>query len=185
MVSPVDGTLLRFGEMKNKKLGPIKGMEYSLEEQFLYPFFKNWNQDDFRLFYGVFYLAPGDYHHIHSPMDFNLAQRCHFKGDLFPVVPWFSKLAPSLFTRNERVVLEGVWEGGRACIVPVGALNVGSIKLAFEPELETSRWTTFALDFESRHMTKKFSGGKQFQKGQELGEFKLGSTVVVVFQVPN
>lgn len=81
----------------------------------------------------MIYLAPGDYHRIHSPCDLKLTSRTHFPGDLFPVFPYLAQAIPALFSRNERVALEGTWRHGYFAMVPVGAYNVGSIRLAHEP----------------------------------------------------
>lgn len=63
-----------------------------------------------RLYHAVLYLAPGDYHRIHSPVDWSIRERRHFPGTLFPVAPAVTRLIPNLLALNERVVLNGSWE---------------------------------------------------------------------------
>lgn len=81
------------------------------------------------LYYMVIYLAPGDYHRFHSPVSWVVEKRRHFAGELYSVSPWLQRNLPGLFTLNERVVLLGRWRWGFFSMTPVGATNVGSIKI--------------------------------------------------------
>ena len=137
MVSPVDGRVNVFGEVTpGGKVEQIKGMEYAVEDLLghaLPP-----PKAGSKFMYYVLYLAPGDYHRMHSPADCVVAERRHFPGALYPVAPSIAKYIPSLFVRNERVVLSGTWAQGFFAMVPVGAYNVGSMKLTFDEELDTN-----------------------------------------------
>ena len=137
MVSPVDGRVNCFGEVDPKgKVDQIKGMSYSVADLLgveLPP-----AQEGSRYYYYVLYLAPGDYHRMHSPTECTIAERRHFPGALYPVAPSIARYIPSLFVRNERVVLSGSWKHGAFHMVPVGAYNVGSMKLNFDEELDTN-----------------------------------------------
>jgi phosphatidylserine decarboxylase len=84
------------------------------------------------LFFTVIYLAPGDYHRFHSPTAWVVEKRRHFVGELFSVSPWMAKRLENLFVLNERVALLGRWRHGFFGMVPVGATNVGSIKVNFD-----------------------------------------------------
>lgn len=84
------------------------------------------------LFFTVIYLAPGDYHRFHSPTAWVVEKRRHFVGELFSVSPWMAKRLENLFVLNERVALLGRWKHGFFGMVPVGATNVGSIKVNFD-----------------------------------------------------
>ncbi|OBZ79493.1 Phosphatidylserine decarboxylase proenzyme 1, mitochondrial [Grifola frondosa] len=90
------------------------------------------------LFFIVIYLAPGDYHRFHSPTAWVVEKRRHFVGDLFSVSPWMAKRLANLFVLNERVALLGRWRHGFFSMVPVGATNVGSIKVKFDQALRTN-----------------------------------------------
>ncbi len=79
-----------------------------------------------KLFHMVIYLAPGDYHRIHSPARFTVEASRHFPGTLFPISPLVARLIPNLFSLNERVVLSGAWPHGFFSITAVGAYNVPS-----------------------------------------------------------
>ena len=86
-----------------------------------------------KLMYIVLYLAPGDYHRIHSPADWSIAESRHFPGTLFPVNRKSVELIPNLFNLNERVALLGEWKYGFFSLVAVGATNVGSILITLDP----------------------------------------------------
>jgi len=154
------------------------------------------------LYYIVVYLAPGDYHRFHSPVSWVVQRRRHFAGELFSVSPYLQRTLPGLFTLNERVVLLGRWRWGFFSYTPVGATNVGSIKINFDRELRTNSLTTdtaadraaeeaanrgepysgFAeATYESASRT---LGGHALRRGEEMGGFQLGSTVVMVFEAP-
>ena len=154
------------------------------------------------LYYAVIYLAPGDYHRFHSPCSWVVESRRHFAGELFSVSPYLQRTLPGLFTLNERVVLLGRWKWGFFSYTPVGATNVGSIKINFDRELRTNSLTT---DTEADRAAEKaaaagepYSGfaeatyggassllkGHALKKGEEMGGFQLGSTIVLVFEAP-
>lgn len=154
------------------------------------------------LYYVVVYLAPGDYHRFHSPTAWVVEKRRHFAGELYSVSPYLQRTLPSLFVLNERVVLLGRWRWGFFSFIPVGATNVGSIKINFDRELRTNSLTT---DTEADHAAEEaakrgeqYSGfaeatyegaspilhGHALRRGEEMGGFQLGSTVVLVFEAP-
>ncbi|KAJ5786694.1 Phosphatidylserine decarboxylase-like protein [Penicillium pulvis] len=154
------------------------------------------------LFYCVIYLAPGDYHRFHSPTAWVVESRRHFAGELYSVSPYLQRHLPGLFTLNERVALLGRWRWGFFSYTPVGATNVGSIKINFDSELRTnSLLTDTAADLAAalaakrgeqdpgfveatyRHASRTL-GGHPLQRGEEMGGFQLGSTVVLVFEAP-
>jgi phosphatidylserine decarboxylase len=154
------------------------------------------------LFYVVVYLAPGDYHRFHSPTAWVAEKRRHFAGELYSVSPYLQRTLPGLFTLNERVVLLGKWRWGFFSFTPVGATNVGSIKINFDRELRTNSLTTDTeADRAAEEAAKsgksysgfaeatyagasKLLGGHALKRGEEMGGFQLGSTVVLVFEAP-
>ncbi|KAI1496767.1 phosphatidylserine decarboxylase-domain-containing protein [Biscogniauxia marginata] len=154
------------------------------------------------LYYAVVYLAPGDYHRFHSPANWVVERRRHFAGELYSVSPYLQRRLPGLFTLNERVVLLGRWRWGFFSFVPVGATNVGSITVNFDRELRTNSLTTDtaadrAAD-EAAARGEPYSGfaeatyaaasavlgGHALRRGDEMGGFRLGSTIVLVFEAP-
>ncbi|KAF4982031.1 hypothetical protein FZEAL_2281 [Fusarium zealandicum] len=155
------------------------------------------------LYYAVIYLAPGDYHRFHSPTNWVVDRRRHFAGELFSVSPYLQRTLPGLFTLNERVVLLGRWRWGFFSYVPVGATNVGSIVVNFDRELRTnSLLTDTAADRAAEEAAQRgepYLGfaeatyesaspvlrGHALRRGEEMGGFQLGSTVVLVFEAPS
>lgn len=154
------------------------------------------------LYYAVVYLAPGDYHRFHSPTNWVVERRRHFAGELYSVSPYLQRTLPGLFTLNERVVLLGRWRWGFFSYIPVGATNVGSIVVNFDRELRTNSLTTDteadrAAD-EASHRGEPYLGfaeasyegaspvlgGHALRRGDEMGGFQLGSTIVLVFEAP-
>lgn len=155
-----------------------------------------------RLYYIVVYLAPGDYHRFHSPASWVCTTRRHFAGELYSVSPYVQRTLPGLFTLNERVVLLGRWKYGFFSYTPVGATNVGSIKINFDKELRTNSLTTDTeADRQAAQAAERgepysgFSeavydkasavlGGHALRRGEEMGGFQLGSSIVLVFEAP-
>ncbi|EMD41480.1 hypothetical protein CERSUDRAFT_110048 [Gelatoporia subvermispora B] len=141
------------------------------------------------LFFVVIYLAPGDYHRFHSPTAWVVERRRHFVGDLFSVSPYVVKRLENLFVLNERVALLGRWRYGFFSMVPVGATNVGSIKIDFDQALRTNvgqrRPPPLGTYTEAVYSAASpVLNGQPLTKAQEMGGFCLGSTVVLVFEAP-
>ncbi|KAF9572226.1 phosphatidylserine decarboxylase 1 [Mortierella alpina] len=139
------------------------------------------------LFFCVIYLAPGDYHRFHSPTNWVAETRRHFAGELYSVSPWMVKQLQDLFVLNERVALLGKWRHGFFSMVPVGATNVGSIVLNFDKELRTNqREHRYTRGFGELLYSgvSRLLNGQPLHVGEEMGGFKLGSTVVLVFEAP-
>lgn len=142
-----------------------------------------------QLYFAVIYLAPGDYHHYHSPVNWICKLRRHFPGELFSVAPYFQRNFPNLFILNERVALLGHWKYGFFSMTPVGATNVGSIKLNFDKQLVTNlrkhKTNGHHKCYETTYKTvNSVFDGVPLLKGEEMGGFMLGSTVVLCFEAP-
>ncbi|XP_054166987.1 phosphatidylserine decarboxylase proenzyme, mitochondrial-like [Oppia nitens] len=201
IVSPSDGTILYFGKATDDTVEEVKGVTYSLP-QFLGP--QNWshkhktninnNNKDYRksllinnknqdseLYHCVIYLAPGDYHRFHSPIEWQIKYRRHFPGKLLSVRPTVVSWFPNLFNLNERVSYIGKWKYGFFSMTAVGATNVGSVKVYFDDALATNRM----LGRMRQHFNDfKLKKAKHLEKGDPFGEFNLGSTIVLVFEAP-
>ncbi|XP_065760982.1 phosphatidylserine decarboxylase proenzyme, mitochondrial isoform X3 [Muntiacus reevesi] len=157
VISPSDGKILNFGQVKNCEVEQVKGVTYSLES-FLgprtpaedLPFPPAAPHSSFRsqlvtregneLYHCVIYLAPGDYHCFHSPTDWTVSHRRHFPGSLMSVNPGMARWIKELFCHNERVVLTGDWKHGFFSLTAVGATNVGSIRIYFD-RVSGSHWS--------------------------------------------
>jgi len=200
LFSPVDGRVLHYGLVKGDILEQIKGIKYSLKEfmgenSLLEPrlsylpnreqFHEFWPTDRKRLYYCVFYLAPGDYHGVHAPTDFLVQQARHFPGYLFSVSKLATRWIKNLFCLNERVSLNGEWKYGFFSLTSVGAYNVGSIKITFDPEIKTNqRKLKAGSHFIERSYTSREQGGVLSKLGEEIAFFNLGSSVVLLFESP-
>ncbi|XP_059214521.1 phosphatidylserine decarboxylase proenzyme, mitochondrial isoform X2 [Centropristis striata] len=210
LISPADGKILHFGRVKNSEVEQVKGVTYSLEN-FLGPQ-KGQGHDSlsFRdsllsspendLFHVVVYLAPGDYHCFHSPTDWRVERRRHFPGSLMSVNPGVARVVKELFCLNERVALTGQWQHGFFSLTAVGATNVGSIRVYFDQELQTNapRYSkgsfhdhSYVADGDQVSEAAGEGGvasdegeGVVLQRGAAVGEFNLGSTIVLLFEAP-
>ncbi|KZV60202.1 phosphatidylserine decarboxylase [Peniophora sp. CONT] len=142
------------------------------------------------LFFTVIYLAPGDYHRFHSPAAWVVEKRRHFTGELFSVSPYIARRLENLFVLNERVALLGRWRYGAFSMIPVGATNVGSIKINFDKELRTNVRVRRGELRPGMYEEAVYDGasqllhGQPLKAGQEMGGFCLGSTIVLVFEAP-
>lgn len=139
------------------------------------------------LFYCVIYLKPGDYHRVHSPVDWQVLVRRHFSGHLFPVNERAVRTIKNLYVENERVVLEGLWQEGFMAIAAIGATNIGSIEVLIEPELRTNkpkRRKSLHSDPPEERVYEPEGVGIMLKKGDEMAAFNMGSTVVLIFQAP-
>ncbi|KAJ1668790.1 phosphatidylserine decarboxylase 1 [Coemansia sp. RSA 1813] len=145
-------------------------------------------RDHERLYFCVIYLAPGDYHRFHSPANWVVEARRHFAGELYSVSPYIARTIQNLFVLNERVALLGRWKHGFMSMTAVGATNVGSVVVNFDKKLRTNLREAKLLPGEFSQLSyAPFSprlGGVPLRKGQEVGGFRLGSTVVLVFSAP-
>lgn len=132
-----------------------------------------------KLYQVTVYLAPGDYHRFHSPVHWNVNFRRHFQGELLSVNPRIASWIPDLFCLNERAVYVGNWEHGFFSMVAVGATNVGSIRVHSDESLHTNtrKWRD-GKRHRDRHMN------INWHKGEEIGEFRMGSTIVLLFEAP-
>lgn len=173
VVSPVDGTILSFGSLKEGMIIEAKGTGSKLEDLLCMPGFKQRFVDGDFL---VIYLSPRDYHRIHSPVAANIIGYSHIPGKLYPVNSFAVNNIDRLFSVNERLIT--YLETGKnrlLALVKVGATNVGSIRLAYQQELKTNR--AF-----SRKIKEIFMKAIPVEKGQEIAWFELGSTVVLLFE---
>jgi phosphatidylserine decarboxylase len=173
LVSPVDGSISQFGTIEHDRILQAKGHRYSTtalvggDERLAHRF------DDGH--FATLYLSPRDYHRIHMPCDGRLLRMIHVPGDLFSVNPVTARGVPGLFARNERTVCVFEREGGAPfAIVLVGATIVGSMATVWHGVINAPRvagirdWT-----YDQQPIVLK--------KGDEMGRFLLGSTVVLLF----
>jgi phosphatidylserine decarboxylase len=169
IVSPVDGRVHASGRLERGLVLPVKGAPYPLAD------LVGGAPEAIALEGGTFvtlYLAPRDYHRIHWPFDAQVLEARTLPGDLWPVDPKAVEGVRGLFVRNERVAVLGRAAHGPFALVPVGALNVGSIRLAFCGV----RTNVAAL---GRRRSMRFRPPVEVAKGAPFGWFDFGSAVVL------
>jgi phosphatidylserine decarboxylase len=172
IVSPVDGYVSEFGAITSGKLIQAKGRLYSAEELLGYDeIYKKFNSG----YFATLYLSPKDYHRIHMPLEGKLKSMTYIPGKLFSVQPATARVIPSLFAKNERLVVMFETKAGLMAMILVGAVIVGAIGTAWHGDLKRSNKMR-KFDYSN---TNEFD--TIFKKAQEMGYFKLGSTVILLF----
>lgn len=166
--SPSDGIIGGHGRIEGDELLQIKGMPYSLAELLGSQELAERHQGGS---YVTLRLRAGMYHRFHAPSDCRVQRVTHIQGDMWNVNPIALKRVPSLYCRNDRAVIEAALPGGQALtLVPVGAILVASVRLHF-------------LDLNLHH---DYRGAQviacdaPLNRGQEMGWFEHGSTIVVL-----
>lgn len=173
IISPTDSLITQCGEIKNDIALQIKGMQYSVEELLTYYCSSNFEKVKDGSFMN-FYLSPKDYHRYHAPCDFKLLKLIHVPGKLYPVNLKYLNKEFELFVQNERVILECETNGKIFYMVFVGALNVGQMVFEFEDRVETN--------INAKEMKVYTYENIEITKGECLGYFKMGSTVVMIWE---
>ncbi len=172
---PVDGAISQQGDIVDGQLIQAKGFNYSLtsllggDEKTAAPFQGGK--------FSCIYLAPKDYHRIHMPMAATLREMIYVPGELFSVNPLTANNVPDLFARNERVVAIFDTEFGELAMVLVGATIVASIETTWAGTVTPPA----GKDIFRWQYPKDGNDAITFEKGDEMGRFKLGSTVVSAF----
>lgn len=170
---PVDGAVSQAMPIRDGRVFQAKGHDYSLETLL------GGSVERAAPFQGgiftTIYLSPRDYHRIHMPVSGKLKEMVHVPGRLFSVNPATTRVIPGLFARNERVVSIFDTAFGPMAMVKVGAVNVGSIETVWAGEITPPAGRVIrAWHYEGDKVI-------TLQKGEEMGRFNMGSTVILVF----
>lgn len=168
---PVDGSVSQAKAIKQGRIFQAKGQDYSLLEllggdEVMASVFKNGQ-------FATLYLSPRDYHRIHMPVKGNLTHMAYIPGRLFSVASHTVNVIPRLFARNERCACYFDTEHGPMAMILVGAINVSAIETVWHD----GRITTTGSKI--KHIAYK-DGEVILERGQEMGRFNLGSTVIVI-----
>ena len=172
IASPVDGAISQLGKISTDLIFQAKGHAYSLTQLLgdrddLGKKFKNGQ-------FNTIYLSPKDYHRIHMPVDGTLKEMIHVPGQLFSVNPTTVNNVPALFARNERVICLFDTPAGPMAMILVGAIFVGSIETVWHGEVTPpTRKDIRNWKYDDEELT--------FTKGQEMGRFNMGSTVILIY----
>ena len=174
IVCPVDGTLSQIGDIREGQMIQAKGHEFSLDQ--LFGPENNCAEEYAGGRFATLYLSPGDYHRVHMPLAGMLRGMSLIPGRLFSVCPATARTVPRLYARNERLVTRYETEAGPMAVILVGAIFVGSMEAAWCGEVtpiqgkEVRRWRYGEHRLPVR-----------LERGQELGRFNMGSTVILLF----
>ncbi|MDI9818040.1 MULTISPECIES: archaetidylserine decarboxylase [unclassified Legionella] len=176
IISPVDGFISEFGAIKEGQIVQAKKHNYTVEE--LLACNKALSKQFIDGCFATLYLSPKDYHRIHMPIAATLRELIYVPGKLFSVQPSTVRVIPMLFARNERLVALFDTEAGLMAMVLVGATIVGAIGTRWHGDIKRS------AKKQAYYIDPKESANTILQ-GEEMGYFKLGSTVILLFAEGN
>lgn len=170
---PADGRVSQIGHIDDERLLQAKGHFFSLSDllagdEELVNTFKNGE-------FATIYLSPRDYHRVHMPCDATLRKMIYVPGDLFSVNPFLAEHVPNLFARNERVICVFDTAFGPMVQILVGATITASMSTVWAGVINPPRTG------EVKVWTYQGDNAIQLTKGQEMGAFQLGSTVINLF----
>ena len=178
IIAPCDGVVAARGVATDGVLVQAKGHSYQLDELVVdAQLARRLTGGD----YATIYLSPRDYHRVHTPVDARLVRYDYVPGALWPVNPRVAARRDRLLTRNERVVITLDTELGVVAVVMVGAAGVGNIRLGHLPGASAEVAPDSAL-WRAAGERRRIELDVPLARGDELGAFRLGSTVVVVFE---
>ncbi|WP_299939950.1 archaetidylserine decarboxylase [uncultured Microbulbifer sp.] len=172
LACPADGAISQLGSIHDDRIFQAKGHDYSLLElvggdpelaaQFNHGHF------------ATVYLSPKDYHRVHMPIAGTLRSMTYVPGQLFSVNTVTAENVPRLFARNERLVCLFDTAAGPMAMILVGAMIVAGIETVWAGQVTPHR-----RDVRISHYLN--NAPIHLEKGQEMGRFKLGSTVIMLF----
>lgn len=172
IVSPADGVVSQAGDITVKSIIQAKGKHYSVVELL------GGDRDRARPFkngkFATIYLSPKDYHRLHMPLTGTLREMVHIPGRLFSVNALTADGVPNLFARNERVAAIFDTEAGPMALVLVGAIFVASIQTVWHGVVTPpTAKSVYTWNYEKHPL--------QLERGEEMGHFNMGSTIIVLF----
>lgn len=173
LVAPVDGRIAEYGTVKNGRMIQAKGMNYSPARLL--------GGDNIARHYegGLYiaiYLSPADYHRIHAPVSGSVHRATRIRGTRWPVNEHGVRGVEHLFEKNERVITYlDTQEFGQVAMVKVGAYIVGRVVVTYESQMG-------ALSGRQQIKTVESADGITVCKGDELGRFEFGSTVILLIE---
>jgi len=173
ILSPADGAVSQLGKIEHGRIFQAKGRSYGLTTllggdcQRADPFINGT--------FATIYLSPRDYHRVHMPLTGTLRESIYIPGDLYSVNGTTTEGVDDLFARNERLVTIFDTEAGPMAMVLVGAMIVAGIETVWQGQVAPLPRQPLILDrFDNQ-------SPPRLEKGSEMGRFKLGSTVILLF----
>lgn len=172
LLCPADGAISQLGRIGNGRIFQAKGRDYSLVELLGGDRSLAQTFDDGH--FATIYLSPRDYHRVHMPVTGTLRSMHYIPGKLFSVNATTAARVPSLFARNERAVCIFDGDNGPFAMILVGAMIVAGIETVWDGQVAPpSRSVQIRHYPDQREIV--------LQRGEEMGRFKLGSTVILLF----
>ena len=167
---PADGAISQLGDIENGRIFQAKGHHFSTRELL------GGSEELAQLFekgkFATIYLSPKDYHRVHMPLSGELKQMIYIPGRLFSVSPLTTSQIPRLFARNERMVALFETAHGPMAVIMVGAMIVASIETV---------WAGLVTPPKRQLHETHYGERVELNKGDEMGQFKLGSTAILLF----
>jgi len=173
IVCPADGAISQLGAIEEGRIFQAKGQHFTTRELL--------GGDEARaaLFhdgqFATIYLSPRDYHRVHMPLAGKLSATRYIPGQLFSVNGVTAENVERLFARNERLVCYFDTELGPMAMILVGAMVVAGIETVWSGQVAPPTGELSTCDYQ--HLPAPVTLGK----GEEMGRFKLGSTVILLF----
>lgn len=170
LLSPCDGRISETGDLHLNRILQAKGKDYSVEDLLANDEVSGQFNNGY---FSTIYLSPRDYHRIHMPLAGRLKRMIHVPGRLFSVAPYTARHVDRLFARNERVICIFETAHGPMALVLVGAMLVSSTETVWAGEITpNNNKAVTVLDYAE--------GEVSLGKGEEMGRFNMGSTVVIL-----
>ena len=171
LASPVDGRVSQGGGVHNGRIFQAKGQDYSLLE--LLGGDAELNETFAEGEFLNLYLSPRDYHRIHMPVTGTLREMHYVPGRLFSVSPATVRAIPRLFARNERVISIFDTAAGPMAVIKVGAIFVSGTETVWAGEIGPRGSQPWRVRYQAEDAI-------TLRKGEELGRFNMGSTVILL-----
>ena len=169
-LSPCDGRVSETGQLNHNRILQAKGKDYSLQDLLAGDPVCSLLEGGY---FSTIYLSPRDYHRIHMPLTGELQRMIHVPGRLFSVAPYTVRQVPRLFARNERVIAIFETDVGPLVMVLVGAMLVSSTETVWAGEVTpNSNRDVSVHEYTDVDVI--------LSKGEEMGRFNMGSTVILL-----
>jgi len=172
VVATTDSRVDQYGDINDDSILQAKGVDYSLRE--LIPSIEAEKFINGK--YITLYLSPGDYHRIHSPVSGRITGFFNIPGKLYTVQEFMVRGFKGLFAVNERLITYIYTDYGAVAVCKIGAINVGKISLTYDHSVTNKFFRS-----KNEHIYKE-DKKPLVKKGDQIGIFNLGSTVIILFE---
>ncbi len=171
VVCPADGRISQISTYRDGQAIQAKGQDFSMTQ--LLGGDNSYGTICQSGNFATIYLSPRNYHRVHMPYNGELVEMIYVPGRLFSVAPYSAEVIKGLYSRNERVVSIFKTDIGYMAVVMVGAVNVAAIEMS---------WEGLVTPPHGKNIVRKTYKNISLKKGDELGIFNMGSTVIMAFE---